>query len=1075
MKTKLSLKSVLTTILGGAIICIVLLSCENFLQAEQVSAEIKDAIAYNNAKNVSVSIECEKEMGTVFPQPTYQAKVGYDFEVQFIPNTTNYIIKNPQKIFKAVSYIDESQSRDDCVQFTVVEQSFEDKKNGLYRVRVKILKEATDIKITPVCIKKPWIEEIYPTFDSGYSAANTPITVTFNMNIENSDVLQKLRLLLSSNETDLSEYFETPVLSEDKTSVIIEPKPKKLQSYIRDTLKVAFIDVVVNFDENIKIQTGDLELPLSDNGGTIFKVRYQPELETEAPKNYGFFVSATEFDLSSYAAFSDRKKFTVDALEDFDNNAIKKNRTSGTVYIYGKYYDNGSGVRTITLNEQRITDKYGWDVADDPLKPVPYTAKDITFVTDSIGNTEFCIKYDIRSKDGAILLTLSAADGCENTAEAENKAVVAIKDSGTDLSDVELKNSTSALTTVSFIEKTIDDESGSLFDYMATPKGYESNPKFVKTIYKNCTIPTSYLQIKCEYTDDSGNLVSSNLTPTTENDTLSVGPGGYWDAEVTYHEWQTTLSGLSQTTLPGKTIKLVVIDDIGNRTEKEYSFPAVPAVGRIENDIYCPDIYSYVYFINRGANDTLQYYNGNKTSTSTELALQIENEKNYTVWFCRDGLFGPPSQEFNAALTGLQTLDPVQDISLSYAKSSKPIDFNDESAAYNFRHSGYTDVTVSIADNSWNNFDKIYCQYDKDLYYFEKPQTKITIPFLTIAIYNDYGQTITMFGEKGNSITAGTELNVKVNDTKYDNAPPKVDVSSKSANIVGPDTISLGDVVEGESGLDYIIVSSDSFGDIKYTLSVDDDALKIPVWDLDDNQKLNIKVYDKVGNVTQKIFDCKLPEIPKTIFYYSGGSISAASILDSNAATVQFYDWKYEMYRLTDDGWEQIPNDFIEEEKGYIGVAPSYNDSDTYYKIVVSAKNNTSSSGQRNYNDAVYYYKGYYNEEDPDNKFVVGQSTGKYDYIMPKTSSSVLVSSDAPVFVHTLVTKIPYSECKDWDVTKWEHHRKELGMQKLDFTKLNTTGQKYTIPVGQINEGECYVVVAHFSNGGTDISEVFQK
>ena len=92
MKTKLSLKSVLTSLLGGAIICILLSSCENFLQAEHVSEEIKDAIAYNNAKNVSVSIECEKGMGTVFPQPTYQAKVGYDFEVQFIPNTTNGIL-----------------------------------------------------------------------------------------------------------------------------------------------------------------------------------------------------------------------------------------------------------------------------------------------------------------------------------------------------------------------------------------------------------------------------------------------------------------------------------------------------------------------------------------------------------------------------------------------------------------------------------------------------------------------------------------------------------------------------------------------------------------------------------------------------------------------------------------------------------------------------------------------------------------------------------------------------------------------------------------------------------------------
>ena len=1055
------------------------------MQAEQVSAEIKDAIAYNNAKNVSVSIECEKEMGTVFPQPTYQAKVGYDFEVQFIPNTTNYIIKNPQKIFKAVSYIDESQSRDDCVQFTVIEQSFEDKKNGLYRVRVKILKEATDIKITPVCIKKPWIEEIYPTFDSGYSAANTPITVTFNMNIENSDVLQKLRLLLSSNETDLSEYFETPVLSEDKTSVIIEPKPKKLQSYIRDTLKAAFIDVVVNFDENIKIQTGDLELPLSDNGGTIFKVRYKPELETEAPKNYGFFVSATEFDLSSYAAFSDRKKFTVDALEDFDNDAIKKNRTSGTVYIYGKYYDNGSGVRTITLNEQRITDKYGWDVADDTLRPAIYTAKDITFVTDAIGNTEFCIKYDIRSKDGAILLTLSAADGCENTVEAENKTVYAIKDSGTDLSDVVFSNYISDLQNIYFVEKVIETDTGKYFNYSDIftygDPIEKPNPMLLKTIYKSCVVPSQYLSIKCEYTDDSGNVVSSTFTQSTEDDEIWMHPNAGEGQPVTKYLWKAKLNNVSTKSLPGKTIKLVVIDDIGNRSEKEFSFPAVPVVGRIEKG----NSYSYVYFINRGANDTLSYYNGSKYSSTPFLNLQIDNSKTYKVNFRRgtDGLYGPSSQEFNADLTGLQTLDPVQDISLSYAKNPKPIDFNDDHATFSLRHSGYTDVTVSIADNSWDNFDKIYCLFNENIYYFEKPQTTVTIPILTLAIYNDYGQTLTLFGEKGNSITSGTELNVKVNETKYDNAPPKVDVSKKSANIVDPDTISLGEVTEAEAGLDYIIVTSDSFGDIKYTLAADADELQIPVWDIDDNQKLDIKVYDKVGNVTQKTFDCVLPAIPKIINTYLSGYIETDNFLNPDRTYVNFYDWKYEIYALeVEDNvltWQLYNsgnyNSGDKPPANHLAVVIPDCTSNAYYKIVVSAKNTDTGYAQRNYTDAVYYYKGYYNEEDPDNKFVVGQSTGKYDYIMPKTSSSVLVSSDAPVFVHTLVTKIPYSECKDWDVEKWEHHRKELGMQKLDFTKLNTTGQKYTIPVGQINEGECYVVVAHFSNGGTDISEVFQK
>ena len=238
-------RNTVATLFAGVFFCFTLLSCENFLNAGNVSEEIKDVIAYNNAKNINVSIECKEDMGTIFPQPTFQSKLGYGFEIQFIPNTDNYIIRDPSAILKAVSRIDKTQSRADCVEFSVLEQSFEDKKSGMYRINVTVVKDADDILIQPDCIELPYVKAVYPSLENGNVAANTVITVDFNMSVEHSNVLDKLMLLLSKDNSDIGSYFETPYLNESKTQIIIEPKPKALQKYITDVAKAAFVEIAV--------------------------------------------------------------------------------------------------------------------------------------------------------------------------------------------------------------------------------------------------------------------------------------------------------------------------------------------------------------------------------------------------------------------------------------------------------------------------------------------------------------------------------------------------------------------------------------------------------------------------------------------------------------------------------------------------------------------------------------------------------------------------------------------------------------------------------------------------------------
>ncbi len=45
----------------------------------------------------------------------------------------------------------------------------------------------------------------------------------------------------------------------------------------------------------------------------------------------------------------------------------------------------------------------------------------------------------------------------------------------------------------------------------------------------------------------------------------------------------------------------------------------------------------------------------------------------------------------------------------------------------------------------------------------------------------------------------------------------------------------------------------------------------------------------------------------------------------------------------------------------------------------------------------------------------------------------------------------------------------------MSFDSTNHAVKKYKIPVNEIDEGDCYVVIAHFADGTSSMSEVKQK
>ncbi len=84
------------------------------------------------------------------------------------------------------------------------------------------------------------------------------------------------------------------------------------------------------------------------------------------------------------------------------------------------------------------------------------------------------------------------------------------------------------------------------------------------------------------------------------------------------------------------------------------------------------------------------------------------------------------------------------------------------------------------------------------------------------------------------------------------------------------------------------------------------------------------------------------------------------------------------------------------------------------------------------------------------------------------------ISSQSPVFVQTAITWQPYEVCKDWSAEKWTYNRRIRGEKQLDFDN-STTIKRYDIPIADIQQGQCYCVIAHFADGHTEKSQVMQK
>ena len=422
-------KKSLFTILGGAFFCIALASCNNFLKANDVKKEIEDSIAYANAKACTLYLKSNPAMGSFLAEGGVTCKVGYSTELQFTLKKDDYYFVS----LEALSTTDENQSRADCVEFTLNEKK-SDLERGVYVISIKLLKAADDILIQPKCLEIPYIKQYSPS-ETRVQYANTPIVITFNIPVEDEAVSQAESVFNYDNiklsatnidysyyndffDGDMRDYFYPPEFNSQKTVLTLTPKGELLKQFVAEKTP-SFLEINVSF-KNVTVEHGDLSFSLKEGSVSDFVIRYNSETEEVPPSEIDFFITKEEITIDSAASVADDDKYAEKTSYHYDGYT-KDLLAPSTLYIYGKFYDQDSGVAVMEVTEQL---EYT-DLSTKPSYTTSYSVREnndsISFYEDGTGYTSFVIKYTLQGTlrqspvYGLFSLTVVVKDLCGNS------------------------------------------------------------------------------------------------------------------------------------------------------------------------------------------------------------------------------------------------------------------------------------------------------------------------------------------------------------------------------------------------------------------------------------------------------------------------------------------------------------------------------------------------------------------------------------------------------------------------------------------------------------------------------------
>ena len=1002
-------------------------------QTEAHSYRIKES--YGSQEKVKFLVKTVEGTGSFLSDGEKECTVGYTVDLQFTADKTNYKFVSLQ----AVSSADQS-SRGEAVSFKLLESNEE---TGVYKVQVRIMENLGDILIQPLCLAYPAVTSYTPDKKDQENFANTPIEINFNMPMESAEApFNFANVSLTVNGTSLASYFEKAFNSE-KTVLTITPKTDELINYITSK-NVAFIEVKVALSESISVTNGEHILPLIQNKESTFTVKYKGEKDDTKPQKLEFFVTKKAMTLETASSIADDDKFL---LETFVSNGTTnydkamKNYCPGTFYIFGKYYCNGRQIKSITVDGTEYTSnnaEFSTDESGNILFCIkhtgPYYFKDENidfFVTDAIGNKSDTLSFTAyittpRFTAGILMFNLWPEDFSNFTKEKYETERKKLK--------------------ISYDPK-LSDKNRFLWNSTDADFFYDEGEKEYREGYDEAFYKEYFdtFKFECEYKDDSGTLRHGTFT----NDKEKM---------VFLYELENVEK------LNSLKLKLSVTDRHQNQGETEITFPDKNIITSLGE--------------NTSGKTEIKFQSTSETPGCSQFLIQKEGEvlkavdigynfilKSgflYKVIPCKytQGSYNDQSYNFDYYIlagdlgeetyTSTSTLSSIGNVELdgepSFSRSSES------------GYSNYMDITIKIKPDSWTKFDKIYV--NNETYSFNKNEYSLVL-YHNAYIPTMYTKatTFTVYGIKDKVRTSGTVCTIPqlTASDEYDYKGPEIKIERKNYDYF---TVTMTDE---DSGPDYanVLNLKKLDGTYKYVLNADNSfTIDVPIWEVAEqsdtsfedyyhNVKFTVKGYDKKENVKTKEVQIRTEPVSRTYYELNKYSSSVWRLdVFGTVAKLGYYTWQ-------SSKWTDTLTKAIDRGDQVIDPLPS----NTFIKVTLLEDYGPSSNVPSD-----YYYTGTWN-------------SGDYDLITPNGSSkdSVGISSDAPVFVQTLVTSLPYSDCSQWTPAKWELNRRHLGEKMLTFSSSDKITKRYKIPLTEINSGECYCVIAHFANGTSTISQVWQK
>ena len=265
---------------------------------------------------------------------------------------------------------------------------------------------------------QPAVVSHTPASATEIQLAHTPIVINFNMPMDFDNLKDNIVISSLTSADSLNDYFK-PVLSPDGCTLTLIPDNPAFVNLI----KTNTMDVTVSLSDKICAVIEEKEYSLVQDSNSNFSVRYKPVVEKVKPTKNTFFVTRTPITLENAEGLSDDAKMSdtfvpkTYNLDDDEKVEHLRNTTASKIYIYGNYFDEDSGVKTVTVaenSEEPSTYMVGYDYGN--------AAK---FSTEN-GVTKFCIEYDVHSANGAVDISTVVYDAASNPAE-KNETLKIIK------------------------------------------------------------------------------------------------------------------------------------------------------------------------------------------------------------------------------------------------------------------------------------------------------------------------------------------------------------------------------------------------------------------------------------------------------------------------------------------------------------------------------------------------------------------------------------------------------------------------------------------------------------------------